>query len=96
MLAHKALPVQRCGCIYVQSVCNTGSPNYEKDKHTRFEVRLMSECSFRLTFGNVDWRDVSNDTSSPPCVQAENKLENSTVPLETLRLLHSVSTMTCA
>ena len=96
MLAYKALPVQSFGCIYVQSVRNNGCPWYEKDKHTRREVMLVSECSFQISFGNVDWRDVSNDTSSLPFVQAHNKLLDSTVPLETLRMLHSISTTTCA
>ncbi len=99
MLVYKALPVQRFGCSYVQSVCNNECPIYEQGKHTRLEVMLvlLSECSFRLSFWNVDWRDVSNDTSSlPPCVQVHNKLLDSTVPLEKLRLLHSISTMSCA
>ena len=71
-------------------------PTYEKDKHTRLEVMLVSECSFRLSFGNGDLRVVSNGTSSQPFVQAHNKLLDSTVLLETLRPLHSTLTTTCA
>ena len=56
----------------------------------------MSGFSFRLSFGNVDWRDVSNDTGFLPSVQAHDKLLDSTVTLEALRLLHSISLTTRA
>jgi hypothetical protein len=91
MLAYKPLPVQHFGCSYVQNACNSWCPSYKKDKYTRREVMLVSGFPLRISLENAGWRDVSNDTSFLPFVQAHNKLLDSTVTLETLRLLHSIS-----